>query len=82
MPSAARGATGSHQLAIHLDHAGIAGLDGTKLGVIADLGNLDSATVDGVDQALPGLDDLACGLPLMVTDMRKVRPPLDSAEFD
>jgi len=50
------GSAGSHELAVHLDHAGIAGLDWTKLGMIADLRNHESATVDDVDQALPRLD--------------------------
>src|SRR5579863_4083693 len=44
------GSAGSHEFAVHLDHAGIAGLDGTKLGMIADLRNQDSAAVDDIDQ--------------------------------
>src|SRR5271170_4890582 len=50
------GSTGPHELAVHLDHAGIACLDGTKLGMIADLRNQDSAAVEGFDQALPRTD--------------------------
>ena len=52
------GAAGSHQLAVDLHHAGVAGLDRSKLRVIADLRNSDSAAVDHVDQAFPGLDRL------------------------
>jgi len=65
------GSTGPHELAVHLDHAGIAGLDGTKLGVKADLGNQDSAAVDGLDQALPGLELLG----LAVYDNRQGSTP-------
>jgi hypothetical protein len=50
------GSAGSHKLAVHLNHAGIASLDWTKLRMIADLRNHDSATVEGVDQSLSGLD--------------------------
>ena len=50
------GAAGSHQLAVDLDHAGIAGLDRSELGVIADLRYFDSAAVDQVDQALSRLE--------------------------
>src|SRR5215469_18816505 len=50
------GSAGSHELAVHLNQAGIAGLDGTKLGMIADLRNQSSAAVNSVDQALPRLD--------------------------
>jgi hypothetical protein len=49
-------ATGSNQLAIHLDHARVAGLDGTQLRVIANLWNLNAAPVRNVNQTLPGLD--------------------------
>jgi hypothetical protein len=49
---------GSDELAVHLDHTGIAGLDGTKLGVIANLRNYDSAAVDGVYQAFPDIEFL------------------------
>jgi hypothetical protein len=48
-------ATSSRQFAVDLDHAGIAGLDRSKLGVIADVRNFDLATVDQVDQAFSGL---------------------------
>ena len=47
---------GSHELAVHLDHTGIAGLDRTKLRMIANLRNHDSVAVEGVDQALSRLD--------------------------
>jgi hypothetical protein len=39
MPSASRSAASSDQFAVDLDHAGIAGLDRSKLGVIAHLRN-------------------------------------------
>ena len=52
------GAAGPHQFAVDLHHAGIAGLDRSELGVIADVRNFDSATVDQVDQALSRLNCL------------------------
>jgi hypothetical protein len=48
----------SYQFAVDFNHAGIAGLDRPKLGVIANVRYFDSATVDQVDQALSGLDCL------------------------
>lgn len=42
----------SHELAVHLNHAGIAGLDGTELGVVTDLRDVDPAAIDCVNQAL------------------------------
>ncbi len=52
------GAAGSHQFAVDLHHAGIAGLDRSKLGVIANVRYFDSAAVDQVDQALSRLNCL------------------------
>jgi hypothetical protein len=43
------GAAGSQQLAVDLDHTGVTGLDGSKLGMIANLRYFDSATVDQID---------------------------------
>ena len=53
-----RHATGSHQFAVNLHHAGIAALDGAKLGVITNVRYFDSAAVDEVNQALSSLDCL------------------------
>ena len=66
------GAAGSHQFAVDLHHAGIAGLDRSKLGVIANLRYFDSATVDQVDQAFSGW--ISCGLPSIVAVIA-VHPP-------
>jgi len=44
-----RGA-GADEFAVGLDHAGIAGLDGTELGVIADLGEFDAGRVDDLEE--------------------------------
>ena len=54
-----RGA-GPHQLAVHLDHAGVAGLQGAKLVVVADVGNLGLMAHQQIDEqlALGGLDTL------------------------
>jgi hypothetical protein len=52
------GAARSYELSIYFDHAGIAGLDRSKLRVIADLRNLDTATIDCIDQVLTGPDRL------------------------
>ena len=57
-PSAACRCAGADQLAVDLDHAGVAGLDGAELGVIADLRNLGAAAVDHIDQPLSWLDRL------------------------
>lgn len=46
------GATRSHQFAVDLHHAGVAGLNGAKLGLITNLRQIELATVDQVDQAL------------------------------
>ena len=47
---------GSYQLAIYLNHAGIARLDNSQLRVIADLWNACAAAVDYVDEARSRLD--------------------------
>lgn len=56
-----RGRAGSHQFSIGLDHAGVAGLDGPHLGMVADLRNLGFRAVEQIDQALSRLrfDDRA-----------------------
>jgi hypothetical protein len=53
-----RDATGSHQLAVHLHHAGIAGLNGAKLRVVTNMRHFDSATVNQFNQQLSRLDSL------------------------
>jgi hypothetical protein len=45
-------ATSADELTIDLHHAGIAGLNGPKLGVIADLGDFPAAAIDGFDEKL------------------------------
>src|SRR5258706_3170285 len=43
---------GAHQFSIHLHHAGVAGLNGAELWVIADLGQLNFCAVNVVDKTL------------------------------
>jgi hypothetical protein len=47
-----RDCAGSHELAVEFHQARVAGLDGTKLRVVADVGKLDSGAVDRVDEKL------------------------------
>ena len=49
-------AAGPHQPSVHLHHAGVAGLDGSQLVVIADLGDLDTAAIDEINEPLFRLD--------------------------
>ena len=46
------GGARSHQLTVDLDHAGVAGLNWTKLGVVANLRQLNATTIDHVDEQL------------------------------
>ena len=53
------GSAGANQLAVGLDHAGIAGLDRAELMVVTDLGKGSTRpgerSIDGVDQDFAGL---------------------------
>ena len=44
------GGASTHELAVDLNHACVAGLNGTKLRVIANLSQLNATAVDHVDQ--------------------------------
>jgi hypothetical protein len=52
------GATGPNQFAVNLNHARIAALDRSELGVITDVRYFDSTAVEKVDQVLPRLNCL------------------------
>jgi hypothetical protein len=46
------------QLSINFDHAGIAGLDRSKFGVVTDMRQRYFAAVDGLDHKFPGRNGL------------------------
>jgi len=48
-----RGA-GAHDAAMYFDHAGVASLNGTKLWMVADLGEPNSGMIDEIDYAIVG----------------------------
>ncbi len=48
------GGASAHQLAIHLDHAGVTALNGAELGVVADLGKLRADSINEIDEAFVG----------------------------
>lgn len=51
-PEGNRSSAGTRQGSVHLDHAGIAGLNGPELRVITDLWNDSVNSVEDIDQAL------------------------------
>ena len=44
--------SGTSEFAVYLHHAGVAGLNRPQLRVIADLGQVQSNTIDRIDQPL------------------------------
>ena len=44
------GGAGPRELAVNLNHAGVAGLDWAKLRVIANVGQLNATAVDNIDK--------------------------------
>jgi hypothetical protein len=52
------GAASFHQFAVNLHHTGVAGLDRTKLRMVANMWNFDSRAVDQIDQPFSRLNFL------------------------